>query len=197
MDSIPSFGTAPGAVDNASGCAGVLEMARVASNYSFASTIIFICFSGEEQGLFGSNHNVYSIIANNDQSKVKAVLTMDMIGYTSNTDNEVLLETSSDYQWLMDVLAQNAATYVPDLTVYTSTNPFGSDHVPYINNSMPAILSIDDDWNVYPGYHQSSDLPENINLTQGSYILKTNMASLAQLAEVLVNNDVIFENSFD
>ncbi len=197
MDSIPSSGTAPGAVDNASGCAGVLEMARVASQFQFNNTIIFICYSGEEQGLIGSNFHVNSIINNGDQTKVKAALTMDMIGYTSNSQHELLLETSSANQWLMDILAQNAATYAPNLTVFMSTNPFGSDHMPYINNNMHGILSIDDDWNIYPAYHQSNDLPENLNLDQGEYILKTNMASLAELAEIQVDANVVFNNGFE
>ena len=197
MDSIPSSGNAPGAVDNASGCAGVMELARIATGHTFSSTILFICYSGEEQGLIGSTFHVNSIISNGNQTKVKAALTMDMIGYTSNSNHELLLETSSSNQWLMDILAQNAATYVPELTVFTSTNPFGSDHMPYINNDMHGILSIDDDWNVYPGYHRSTDLPENINLDQGQYILKTNLAALAQLAEMNVNEDILFENSFE
>jgi Zn-dependent M28 family amino/carboxypeptidase len=45
---------APGADDDASGVASVLELARVMSKHSFDATIIFAAFSGEEQGLFGS-----------------------------------------------------------------------------------------------------------------------------------------------
>lgn len=198
MDSRPFSGSAPGAVDNASGCAGVLEIARIASEYSFEGSIIFICYSGEEQGLLGSINHVNTIINDGDQSKVKAALTMDMVGYTSNSNqHELLLESSSTNQWLIDLMALNAATYAPNLTIFTSTNPFGSDHVPYINNNMPGILSIDDNWDIYPDYHQSTDLPENINLTQGEYILKTNLSSLAQLATLKGLADLIFTNGFE
>lgn len=197
MDSTSFSGAAPGAVDNASGCAGVLEIARIASLYSFEATIFFICYSGEEQGLIGSYNHVNSIISAGDQNKVKAALILDMIGYTSSTDNDLLLESSSSNQWLIDILIQNAAIYVPSLTVFTSTNPYGSDHVPYINNDMHGILSIDDDWNVYPDYHQNTDLPENLSLTQGEYILKTNIASLAQLAGIPGAADLIFASGFE
>lgn len=197
MDSRPYTGSAPGAVDNASGCVGVLELARVASHYNFASSLLFICYSGEEQGLIGSAFHVSSLINDGNQSKVKAALIMDMIGYTSNAEHELLLETSSANQWLMDILAQNAAIYSPNLTIYMSTNPFGSDHVPYINNTMHGILSIDDDWNVYPAYHQSNDLPENLDTTQAEYILKANMATLAQLSEIQGLADIIFINGFE
>ncbi len=198
MDSIPSNGPAPGAVDNASGCAGVLEMARIASQYTFEATILFICYSGEEQGLRGSQFHVSTLINEGNQSKIKAALTMDMIGYTSNsTLHEILIESSSANQWLIDVLVLNANSYAPNLDVFTSTNPFGSDHVPYINNNMHGILSIDNDWDEYDDYHQSTDLPENLNLTQGEYILKTNMASLAQLATVVDSENYIFTNGFE
>ncbi|MFK8013231.1 MAG: M28 family metallopeptidase [Marinicellaceae bacterium] len=198
MDSIPSNGGAPGAIDNASGCAGVLEMARIASQFTFEGTLIFMCYSGEEQGLFGSQFHVSSLIDEGDKSKVKAVLTMDMIGFTDNSsENRVLIESSSSFQWLIDVLVDSANNYAPNLSVVTSTNPFGSDHVPYIFNGIPGILSIDLDWDIYPDYHRSSDLPENVNLNQGEYILKTNLAALATLATLINTDDFIFVNGFE
>ena len=198
MDSVPS-GNAPGALDNASGCAGVLEMARLVSQHTFEGTILFICFSGEEQGLIGSEFHADTLIANGDQNKIKVALTMDMVGYSSNSQRELLVESSGTYQWLMDALVQNAATYASGLTVYTSTNYFGSDHVSYIDNGMPGVLSIDDDWGVYPHYHRSSDLPEHLNNTQdqAEMILKTNLATIALMAGLIDNSDVIFENGFE
>lgn len=198
MDSRPYTGNAPGAVDNASGCAGVLELARISSLYTFDSTIIFICYSGEEQGLIGSYFHANSLINNSDQTKVKAALTMDMVGFKrDSSSHELLLETSASNQWLMDILASNATTYVPNLTIFMSTNPWGSDHVPYIENNMHGILSIDNDWSLYTAYHQSNDLPENINLTQGEYILKTNLATLAELAGVQGVVDLVFYSGFE
>ena len=49
-------GDAPGANDDGSGVAAVMECARVMSNHSFAATIIFVAVSGEEQGLLGATH---------------------------------------------------------------------------------------------------------------------------------------------
>lgn len=195
MDSIPYSGGSPGAVDNASGCAAVLEMARVASMHAFEGSLLFICYSGEEQGLLGSAHHVNSL-TDAERDEIKAVLTMDMIGYKDGSSHKLLLETSQAQQHIMQHLEQMAATYVPELTVYTSLNPFGSDHMPYINNGMPAILSIDDDWDQYDDYHRSTDLPENLNNNQALYIIRTNMAALASLA-TLVNSDVIFADDFE
>jgi Zn-dependent M28 family amino/carboxypeptidase len=50
-----STGDAPGANDDASGCATVIECARIMSKQSFSATIIFVTVSGEEQGLLGAN----------------------------------------------------------------------------------------------------------------------------------------------
>ena len=195
MDSIPSSGNAPGAVDNASGCAAVLEMARVASLYEFEASLLFICYSGEEQGLHGSYHHVNSL-NQTEREQIKAALTLDMIGYTDTGTHKLLLETSNAQQTTMQYLQQMAATYAPELTVFTSLNPFGSDHMPYINNDMPGILSIDDDWDQYDDYHRSSDLPENLNNNQALYIIKTNMAALSSLA-TLIHSDVIFAHDFE
>lgn len=68
----------PGANDNATGIAGVLEAARVLSNYDFDATIMYVGLSGEEQGLFGG-----TILANYAKQKgwnIDAVLNNDMIG---------------------------------------------------------------------------------------------------------------------
>ena len=195
MDSIPNSGNAPGALDNASGCAAVLEMARVASMFEFEASLLFICYSGEEQGLNGSYHHVGSM-NQTERNQIKAALTMDMIGYTDNNDHDLLLETSNAQQAIMQHLEQMAATYVPELTVYTSLNPFGSDHMPYIENNMPGILSIDDDWDQYDDYHRSTDLPENLNNDQALYIIKTNLAALTSLA-TLIDTDLIFKTSFE
>ena len=69
---------APGANDNASGVAGVLEAARVLSAYRFPASIVFAALSGEEQGLFGGQ--IMAERAAEDGWRIEAVLNNDMIG---------------------------------------------------------------------------------------------------------------------
>ena len=69
----------PGADDNASGVAGVLEAARVLSGYSFASTLVFVAFDREEQGLIGSYH--YAQAASATGQNIRGMLSLDMIAY--------------------------------------------------------------------------------------------------------------------
>ena len=75
---------APGANDDGSGTAAVIECARVMSKYSFPATIIFVAVCGEEQGLYGSEHLADRAKQNN--WNVEAMLNNDIIG--SNNSNE-------------------------------------------------------------------------------------------------------------
>ncbi|WP_425402419.1 M28 family metallopeptidase [Gracilimonas tropica] len=68
----------PGANDNASGVAGVLEAARVLSQYEFEGSIMYAQLSGEEQGLFGGQ--ILADYAKEQGWDIKGVLNNDMIG---------------------------------------------------------------------------------------------------------------------
>ncbi len=69
---------APGANDDASGTAAVLEMARVMAKYKFDATIIFMTVAGEEQGLLGSTH--FAEEAKKNNMDIEAMFTNDIIG---------------------------------------------------------------------------------------------------------------------
>jgi hypothetical protein len=75
---------APGANDDASGVAAVMECARIMSKRNFSATIIFMAVSGEEQGLLGSNYMATK--SKRDSLHIEAVLNNDIMG--SNNSNE-------------------------------------------------------------------------------------------------------------
>lgn len=77
----------PGANDNASGMAGVLEAARVLSNYDFPTSIIFVGLSGEEQGLFGGKFLAET--AKKENWNITAILNNDMIGNIHGIDGVI------------------------------------------------------------------------------------------------------------
>ncbi len=88
-DSRPSDGNdpiadAPGADDNGSAVAAVLEAARIMTPQHFHGTIVFACFDGEEQGLFGSAHLANELKTDN----VGADLNNDIIGASVGHDGE-------------------------------------------------------------------------------------------------------------
>ena len=71
---------APGANDDASGTAAVLEMARVMAKYQFDATIVFMAVAGEEQSLLGSTH--FAEQAKQKNWNVDAMFTNDIVGNT-------------------------------------------------------------------------------------------------------------------
>ncbi|MEO9264065.1 MAG: M20/M25/M40 family metallo-hydrolase, partial [Candidatus Baltobacteraceae bacterium] len=77
-------GTAPGADDNGSGTAAVLEAARVMAGTHFAGTIVFACFDGEELGLWGSAH--FANEMREAKAPISAVLNNDIIANSTGGD---------------------------------------------------------------------------------------------------------------
>lgn len=181
----------PGAEDNASGCAGVVEMATVFAAVPTRRTLVFACYAGEEQGLLGSiaQAQAQALAASGDLSRIKLAVIMDMIGYSGDQDFDVLLESSGTPTQLavLEQFAALATDYAPGTRVVIDTNPCCSDHMPWINGGIPALLTIENDWSQYVHYHQTSDLPQNITNAQamGGRILRLNAAGIAVRAEVL------------
>ena len=78
---------APGANDNASGMAGVIEAARVMSQHRYDKSVVFVGLSGEEQGLWGGTH--MAGVARDEGWIIEAVLNNDMIGNIEGLDGVI------------------------------------------------------------------------------------------------------------
>jgi hypothetical protein len=90
-DSMPTSVTdftsdAPGANDDASGVAAVLEMARVMATRQFDATIVFMAVAGEEQGLLGANH--FATTAKAAGRNIAGMFTNDIIGSSTGPEGE-------------------------------------------------------------------------------------------------------------
>ena len=181
LDSINSRGgssaSAPGADDNGSGSAGLLEIARVLGTHQNQHDLRFILFGGEEQGLFGSKEYVAGLAAT-EQARIKAVLNMDMIGTLNITTPSVLIEGATLSQSAINALAEAAETYT-ELTVEISLNPFASDHMPFINAGIPAVLTIEGTDSANSNIHTANDILDHINYELMQEILRMNVAFIA------------------
>lgn len=82
---------APGANDDGSGSAAVLECARVMSKHSFPATIIFVTVSGEEQGLLGSTYMAKKARVQN--WNIEAVLNNDIMGSNNSNETNIINNT--------------------------------------------------------------------------------------------------------
>ncbi len=135
----------PGANDNASGTASLIELARIWSQRERYYTMIFIVFGGEEQGLCGSR---YFVDHYSDLDKIVLMLALDMAGSDDNIF--ILCETDSAQapHWLVkDAFAVDEALGINRLrypTHFSTLNNLGeqgagSDHQPFLEKGIPAI----------------------------------------------------------
>lgn len=168
---------APGADDNGSGAAGVLELARVLATRRWRNDLQLILFGGEEEGLFGSGQHVAAMAAA-ERDRVRAVVNMDMIARTNTPEPGVLLEGAPVSKTLLDELAAAAATWT-ELAVSTSLNPFASDHVPFIDAGMNAVLTIEDNDSANHDVHTVGDVRAKLDTSLAMQILRMNLAVAA------------------
>ncbi|MCX7732499.1 MAG: M28 family peptidase [candidate division WOR-3 bacterium] len=147
----------PGSDDNASGTAAVIEAARVFQDISFAYSVYFIGFTGEEQGLVGSDSFCRRAARRGDS--IKAALNFDMISYgRQNLDSlEVIGKTQSPAcAWLVDSFIASARTYTALKPVrrLVSSAPY-SDHHSFWQRGYVALCGIEHDFT--PMYHTIGD----------------------------------------
>ncbi|MDK1362000.1 M20/M25/M40 family metallo-hydrolase, partial [Arthrobacter sp. zg-Y1219] len=168
---------APGADDNASGAAGLMEIGRVLGRQSYEHDLRLILFGGEEQGLHGSRQYV-AALSQTDRGRLDAVINMDMISTLNVPQPTVLLEGAPVSQQLMVDLTGAAGVYTT-LSVQTSLNPFASDHVPFINAGLPALLTIEGADSANFNIHTSNDTLDKIDGALAAAIVRMNVAVLA------------------
>ncbi len=170
-----------GADDNASGASGVLELSRVLSqvykNQKPKLSIYFILSEDEEDGLLGARKFVKRLKKSGELKNITLSINMDMIAYNSN--NVIDLETSKAHKNLALNFSKAAKAYTK-LTPNLVLNPWGSDHVPFLNAGVPAILTIEN-WKTHtPCWHKSCDTIEKLNFEYAIEVLKLNLAMILQ-----------------
>ena len=168
---------APGADDNGSGSAGVVEMARVLAGRGWQQDLRMILFGGEEEGLHGSRQYVAGL-SDAERSRIRAVLNLDMVGSLNTTAPTVLLEGATLSLEMIEDLATAADTYT-DLTVESSLNPFASDHVPFLDAGIPAVLSIEGADSANANIHSERDVLATVTPELALRILTMDVAALA------------------
>ncbi len=150
--------TAPGADDNGSGTAAVIEAARIFSQYSFPFTIVYALWDEEEQGLVGSAY--YATQAANAGDSILGVINLDMIAYDGNNDGNADVHTSSiaNTSSIKDKMLEVNLVYGINLDLdVVPAQPY-SDHQSFLNNGYGAILLIEDDNDFHPYYHTVNDI---------------------------------------
>ena len=149
---------APGANDNASGTAGVMEMARLFAGVDTEATLVFLAVAGEEQGMYGSTDWVKDLESAGDLDRVKGFINMDMIAYYAS-HYEMLIEGADNEAGQAEGLADLALflTTYSGVDAATTTDYNSSDHVPFLDRGVPGALMIESDWSDYDYYHTTGD----------------------------------------
>jgi Zn-dependent M28 family amino/carboxypeptidase len=157
-----------GADDNASGVAGVIELARILKDINksqmilsdsrklLQKNIIFIAFTAEELGVLGSRFFVNSKIV--DNKKIKAMINMDMIGRLKE-DNTLIVGgtgTAKETDTLLDALSEKHS-----IKLSKSSEGLGpSDHAPFYAEDIPVFFF---STGAHEDYHKPSDDFDKIN----------------------------------
>lgn len=168
-DVMDGTGNAPGANDDGSGTAAVLECARIMCRHTFPATVIFVAVSGEEQGLYGSTFMANK--AKNQNWDIRAVLNNDIIGSNNSSQTHLInntkvrvfsegipatasekdiakiralgLENDSKSRELARYIKEVGERYVDNLEVVMIFRPDrflrGGDHLPYLRNGFSAV----------------------------------------------------------
>jgi hypothetical protein len=174
-----------GADDNGSGTVGVLTMAKafMASGVKPKKTIVFACWTGEEEGLLGSNYFIdhsYKPLKN-----IMMSLNFDMIARDAEDDslkNRCIMTYTRAYSQLKDIASKNASDYKLKLNIkYESPEKpgGGSDHAPFAEKNIPVIY-----WEaaMHKDYHTPWDQVEKVNFPKMMRIIQLGFLTIWDLA---------------
>ena len=183
----------PGADDNASGVAGILETARILSHYTFDRTIIYANWCAEEIGLVGSA--AYAADCAAQRMDIVAYFNLDMTGYLApGSDIHVNLMYTSQDSLLGDYVKRLSRTYFPDMPIWQDWLPWGdSDYSSFNRNGYAAIHPFEDTHASSPFIHTRQDIlgVSVNNLDQCKRFTELNLGTVATLAGL--NHDGIEE----
>ena len=187
-------GDAPGANDDGSGTAAVIECARIMSKQSFPSTVVFVAVSGEEQGLLGATYMAEK--AKKENWNIEAVLNNDIMGSNNSSETNIIdntrirvfseglpayeldknaaairqfgLENDGKARQLARYVKEIGERYVDNLQVvmvYRNDRFLrGGDHTPYVQKGYAAVRFTEMNENYY---HQHQDVRKENGIQYG------------------------------
>ena len=182
----------PGADDNASGVAALLEIARTLANEPLNHSVEFVSFNLEEFGMVGSTHYVKDL--KNEKREIVGMISLEMVGYTDprrgsqklppalqgrfrDTGDFIGLVANGKSKNILEIFYREMKQ-IEGLPVEHLTLPFNgwllpatrlSDHSPFWDAGYPALLITDTSFFRNPNYHLSSD---TVNTLNPDFILK-------------------------
>lgn len=178
-------GRMPGAGDDASGSATIMEMTRIllASSIKFSHPIYIVWYAAEERGLVGSQFVVKDFM--NKKIPVKAAIQFDMTGYRSD-DTDPTMWVFRDYTdpQLSHFLTELIQTYIKVPVAYSKCGYGCSDHASWMAEGIPAAFPCETSFAEHnPFIHSSADTMSLLNTEHLVNFTKLALAFTIELAK--------------
>jgi aminopeptidase YwaD len=181
-DTVPD---SPGADDNASAIAVLLEVARNIQTVPLECTVRLIAFSLEEYNFIGSTHYVESL--KKGEEKILGMISLEMVGFTGerqdyppylnpkyypNVGDFIAIIGNEGSKGLLEKVCQSFKTHIPQLPLEFLIVPGNgegmeevrlSDHSTFWDQGFPALMVTDTSFLRNPNYHLASDIMETLN----------------------------------
>ncbi|MDE0297541.1 MAG: M28 family peptidase [Candidatus Poribacteria bacterium] len=167
----PLTSEAPGADDNATGVAAMLEIAHVLSQFDYDYELRFIAFAGKEVGLVGSKFHAQK--ASETGEDIAAVLNIDMIGFNWIKNRVVIIQDNSS-QWIGDTTLLVNRWYALGMEIVGAgvTPVEKGDHTSFWGNDYHAMTLSESEiprldsegYRANPFYHTSEDTIQTVNV---------------------------------
>ena len=187
----PLISEAPGANDNATGVAAMLEIADILSQFHYEHELRFIAFAGKEVGLVGSEYHVRKESEAN--RNIMAVLNLDMIGFNWKKSQVVIVQDALS-RWISDVCRLTNRWYSLGMAIRDARAELveNGDHTSFWGYDYPAITLTESDvpridaegYRADPYYHTSDDTVDNVNVGLVRRVAQLALVSLNCLASM-------------
>lgn len=185
-------GSCPGADDNATGVASVLESARILTQYALEYSVIYCAFGCEEMGLFGSEE--YAARCQQQGMDIIGYFNNDMNGYLWGDVIHIDCIYPESVAPIGDYYMNVANIYFPEMPVQHVDLTYGdSDHTSFNNHGYMGIYPFEDVEHESPYIHSPNDLigPSVTSFAMSQRYCQMNIGCLAEIANPVGETPVV------
>lgn len=190
-----SGGLAPGADDNATGVASVLESARIMTQYEFEYSVVYCAYGCEEMGLYGSD--AYASRCQQEGMEIIGYFNNDMNGYLYGDQIHIDCIYPNSVEPIGTYYMNVGEVYYPELPIrHVNFNEGDSDHTSFNNHGYMGIYPFEDYQNYSPYIHTVNDLIGNSvnSFEMSQQYCQMNIACLAEIANPMGETPVVYCN---
>ena len=184
-------GDCPGADDNATGVASVLESARIMTQYEFEYSIVYCAYGCEEMGLYGSE--AYASRCQQEGMEILGYFNNDMNGYLWGDQIHIHCIYPNSVAPIGDYYMNVGSVYFPEMPIEHKNLDYGdSDHTSFNNHGYMGIYPFEDIDHDSPYIHTPNDLigPSVTSFEMSQRYCQMNIGCLAELANPVDHTDI-------